>query len=92
MEVNLLGDGCAYAIVCEHTGCTSMDLLFHCVDLGELVQPTDKTSGMMERPRLLSAEFLLLQWMRSYSAKCNVLGAWKSGLEQELYCLALVSS
>lgn len=30
-QVNLLGDGCAYAIVCELTGYTAMDWLFHCL-------------------------------------------------------------
>lgn len=31
VEVNLLGNGWAYAIVCELAGFTSMDLLFHCL-------------------------------------------------------------
>lgn len=60
VEVNLLGDGWAYAIVCELTGFTSMDLLFHCMTQRAATAYRQNTE-MIEREFLPSQEFLLLK-------------------------------
>lgn len=70
VEVNLPGDGCAYAIVCEFTGYTYMDLLFHCLTHCAAAAHR-RNSEIMERLFLLSAKILLSKLMFSFFSLPN---------------------
>lgn len=85
MEVNLLGDGWAYAIVCEPTGFMSMDFAFPLFDLVRCCSLQTNTE-MIEWEFLLFVDFSVVKVPNAVHSEQD---RWS---KHRLYCSGLVSS